>query len=219
MKLVQEFAQVLACVLGLKQKGEYAAGLREIDRALKKFWDIDPERAGELSLEDWIGFCRAEGTAAEQSLMALAGLFQEQGELHAIEGRSDSSRQSQALALGLYLEALASCVVSLDLLQKVEHLIEQTADAPLSHEVLRRLLGYFEARGQFAKAEDTLFAWLDTGDAGAAAAGEAFYERLRGKSDQALAMGGLPRVEVEQGREEFCECVARGSNPDIAYPL
>lgn len=211
MKLVQEFAQVLACVIGLKQKGEHVAALREIDRALKKIWDIDPERAGEMSLEDWIGFCRAEGTAAEQCMVALAGLFQEQGELNLLAGRGNESQQCHALALGLYLEALMSCIVSLDLLHKVEYLIAETSDAPLPIGVMRRLLGYFEARGQFARAEDILFSWRDTGDAGAMTAGEAFFGRLRGKPDQELAIGGLPRAEVEQGMKEFHERGAGGA--------
>jgi hypothetical protein len=51
------------------------------------------------------------------------------------------------------------------------------------------------------KAEDVLFDCLDKDDA--AAPGLAFYERLRTKSDEELERGGLPRTEVEEGRQEL----------------
>lgn len=203
MRMVQEFAQVLARVLSLKQKADYGQALSEIYRALKKFEDIDPAHSGELSLEDWIALCREETGAAEQNYVALADLLKEQGELYALEDKIDDSQQSRALALGLYLETLQVGIVSVDLLEKVEHLIKQTQQGRLPPGILRRMLGYLETRGRYAKAEDALFAWLETSDPVAVTAGAAFYERLIAKSDDELSAGDLPRDEVAEGKNEF----------------
>ena len=104
-----------------------------------------------------------------------------------------ASSQSDALALGLFLELLQTSVVSFELIQKTEALIERAAGTRLPAAVLRRLLGYYEARGLLARAEDVLYEWLDTKDPAAPEGGLTFYERLSSKSDSELNDGGLPR--------------------------
>jgi hypothetical protein len=66
------------------------------------------------------------------------------------------------------------------------------------------LFRYYESAGKYSKAEDVLFEALeDSGGADWVAAGQAFYERLAGKSDAELAAGNLPREELEESREEL----------------
>ena len=195
---------MLARVVFLKQRQEYAQALLELDRALAKFLDVGPGEKPDLSLEEWIEQCRAEEGGLGQKLVALADLFNEQGDIHALQSAAKEAQRSDALALGLYLEALNGQLVpvSVDLLGKVENLIELLAEARLPAEVLQRLLRYYEARGRLAQAEDVLFDWLDTGDPTACEGGLAFYDRLAAWSDAELARGNLPRAEVEQGRQE-----------------
>jgi hypothetical protein len=107
------------------------------------------------------------------------------------------------MALGLYIETLRGSLVSMDLIEKANRLIDLTRETNRPPEVLRRLLFYYEARGMFAQAEDVLFQWIEIGDAEAKQAGAEFYERLLGKSDEELERGDLPRAEVEQGRDEL----------------
>ncbi len=206
MRMVQELVQALARVQFLKQRAEFAQALDEIDRTLKKFWNLNPGQR--LSLEQLLAVCRGEGGAEAESMVALADLLNEQGDLHALQDKTEESRQSYALALGLYLETLLTSVISMDLIAKVERLVERTQGARLPVEVLKRLLSYYEARGMLAKAEDVLFDWLDTSDPDAPAGGLAFYERLARKSDTELTQGDLPREEVEAGRREVLQRAA-----------
>ena len=122
-----------------------------------------------------------------------------------LQNKVSESRRSQAIAIGLYVEAILGghSFVSVELLDRIETLLARVSGTPLPASVLRRLLGYFEARGRFAQAENTFYDWLETGDTDAATEGAAFYERLAGKTDAELERGGLPRAEAEQGRRDL----------------
>ena len=203
VRMVQELMAALQRVAFLRRKQETDAALQEIDRVLCKFWDLEPEQAPRQTLDDWVALCFAEEGPVTDKLVALADLFKEQGELFGLKQLTAESRQSYAISLGLYLETLQAGMVSKDLIDKTDHLIEVLHGQPLPGDIARRVLGYFEARGQFARAEDLLFEWLGTDDPVAREYGLAFYERLLARTDAELAYGGLPRPEVEAGRQEL----------------
>jgi hypothetical protein len=210
IRMVQELTQALSRVVFLKRAGEFARASQEIERTLAKFWKLTPEQIEAFSLEQWLEQCRQEEGPMGEKLIALADLFREHAELQAAETPAENSpallskQRTSAIALGLYLEAVASpeTIISTELLNKIEKLVEQTRRSRLPAEVLKRLLAYYETRGMLDKAEDVLFDCLDK-NADAAAPGLAFYERLRTKSDEELERGGLPRAEVEEGRQEL----------------
>jgi hypothetical protein len=64
---------------------------------------------------------------------------------------------------------------------------------------------YHEQAGRFDRAEDALFELLRVSRNAPESAdlGEGFYQRLLVLSDEALALGGLPRPEVEAGLAEL----------------
>jgi hypothetical protein len=201
IRMVQELTHALARVQFLRRREEYEQALQEIDRVFKQFWDINPQQP--LSLEQLISACVQEEESVAEKLVSLADLLREQGDVFALQQKASDSQNSYALALGLYLETLRTSVVSMDIIEKAEQLVEQTKESRLPAEVLKRLLSYYEARGMLAKAEDVLFDWLDTSDPNAPAGGLAFYERQAAKSDQELARGDLPRDELEAGRVDL----------------
>ena len=212
MRMVQELMQTLQRVAFLKDRQQYELALDEIDRTLARFWDLSPEQIQALSLEDWIALCEAEEGTVTEKLAALADLFFAQGELRGLRNQQergqlvpglDASQSSYVMALGLYLETLRRSLVSMDLIEKADRLIEQTRAGKRPPDVLKRLLFYFEERGMYAQAEDILFQWLETGEAKAKRIGLEFYERLLSKSDEELERGDLPRAEAEQGRDEL----------------
>jgi len=215
MRMVQEITQALTRIVFLRKAQDFPQALQEIERVLSKFWNLAPEQIKSLSLEEWIDLCRREEGPMGEKLIALADLLKEQDELCQAEAEAPGSappskmkaesRRSAAIALGLYLEAVSSAdtIISVDLLSKIEQLIERTQGFRVPPEVLKRLLGYYEARGMLDKAEDALFDWLDTGDPNAPEGGLAFYERLSQKSDQELERSRLPRAEIEEGRAEL----------------
>ncbi len=64
---------------------------------------------------------------------------------------------------------------------------------------------HYEQTGQFARAEDALFAMLDGDPANSEMLefGISFYDRLGAQSDDALSAGNLPRPELAAGRAEL----------------
>jgi hypothetical protein len=205
LRMVAEMAQVLARVISLTSRQEYEQALKEINLALRQLRDDNGSSDRELSLADWIALCRKHEQAASGLMIAVADLLKEQGDVLVAQDKPDGSARSRALALGLFLEALLNgeTFVTAELLAKVEELFAQVRAMLSDPEVWRRLVSYFEARGRFGQAEDTLFAWLAAGDPAAMTAGLAFYQRLSDQEDDALERGDLPRAELEQGRREL----------------
>jgi hypothetical protein len=202
MRLAQRLAQALAQALFYKGRHEYDRAEAELNAALAESFGLD---TGLPDLEQLLSDCTAAGEATPDNLVRLADLFREKGEIQRLRADASAAAQSDALALGLFLELLHSSVVSLDLIQKTEGLIERLAGTRLPATVLKRLLRYYEARAMLARAEDVLYEWLDTKDPAAPEGGLSFYNRLSAKQDDELAQGGLPRDEVEQGRAELLQ--------------
>lgn len=206
MRLAQRLAQALAQALFHKGRHEYDRAEAQINAALSECFGLEP---GELpDLDELLIACApgrdaAPSASTPDNLIRLADLFHERGEIQRLRGDGTAAAQSDALALGLFLELLQTSVVSVELIQKAEALIERAAGSRLPAAVLKRLLSYYEARGLLDRAEDILYEWLDTKDPAAPEGGLAFYERLSAKSDHELNDGGLPRAEVDQGRAEW----------------
>ena len=74
------------------------------------------------------------------------------------------------------------------------------------------LMQHHERTGEFAKAENALFAMLDAepGNEAIVEFGVAFYKRMLAQSDAALMEGKLPRAEVEEGLKELVQRPKRG---------
>ena len=205
IKLVQELSAVLLRIVSLKNRREFAAALHEIDCALERYLGLPPGEAQPENLDHVLDLCSREGGPMSDSLKLLADIFYEQADVLRLQQNNAAHRRAQLLALGLYLEAVRTGVVSLDLLQRIDELVQQLGEVALPASVLRRLFGYLEERGLYATAEDALYEWLDLNEADALKEGLAFYDRLLKRPDEDLVRGDLPRVEVEDGRSRLLE--------------
>jgi len=210
MRLAQRLAQALAQVLFYKGRQEYDRAEAEIDAALTECFGL--ERGALPDFEELLNVCARESAALPDNLVRLADIFREKGEIQRLRGDGEAAGQTEALALGLFLEVLQRNVVSMELIQKTDQLIERVSGVRLPTPVVKRLLSYYEARGMFDRAEDVLYEWLDTKDVDVPESGIAFYERLSAKSDDDLTAGGLSREEVEQGRAEWLRVSNNSSN-------
>jgi len=210
IKLVQELSGVLLRVFSLKARREFAAALLEIDTALEKYLDLTPGNAIPEKLDHVLHLCGREEGPISEKVILLADIFFEQGEILAVHEGADSARRSFLLALGLYLESARHGFVSLDLLKKVDNLVERMSDTALPVPVLHRLVLYLEDRGLYATAENALYEWLEQDEPNALPEGLAFYERLLGKSDEELIRGELPRAEVLEGKSKLAAREHRG---------
>ena len=114
--------------------------------------------------------------------------------------------ECRQLLEGLATEEVFDCP-EFEFVPKVEMLKEALQSAPLSLRAHAMLMQHHERTGEFAKAENALFAMLDAEpDNGAIVEfGVGFYKRMLEQSNTALADGGLPRAEVEEGLNEFLQ--------------
>ena len=213
LRSIHQLAQALAQVLHLKDRQEYEQASIEVARALREFEQSASGQPPVRELEEWITLCRKHPESAGSVMLAVADLLAEQDTLFARDGKIVESTRSRHLALGLLMEALLTeeCFVTVQLVAKVDGLIENCAGSSLPPEVLRRLVRYYEVRGHFAKAEDALYLWLECADPAAAAAGRLLYERLEAMPDTALTAGEISRDEVRQGAIDWLRATQKGT--------
>lgn len=195
-----------------ERKGlQYRVGGEPLDQALRQHFGMDSETVRTRSAEELIGTIRGESSAFEDrevvgdKLALLGALVREQADLDAAQGDDDEAAIGRLKALQLFLTVVVEEGVSSDLAARgIDPLLELVAAYELPRGVMDLLWRRAEQAGDFARAENWLFALLDE-DPGALERGIDFYERLRHFSDEELVQGNLPRAEVAAGLAELRE--------------
>jgi hypothetical protein len=140
---------------------------------------------------------------AESKVFMLATLFKAAGEVMAGQDRNEESRQYYLKGLDLLLDILDRTAIGErpDFLPTVEAFVISLRDAPLPTKTNALLMRHYEHAGEFAKAEDALFAIASAEPPSVELLefGESFYQRLLKQSDAALLAGNLSRAEAETG--------------------
>src|SRR5208282_6806370 len=143
----------------------------------------------------------------EAKAFMLVTLLKTNGDLIAGEGRLEESRQYYLKGLHLLLDTFGRNEITErpDFVPTVEAFLTGLRDAPLPLPTGAMLMHHYERTGEFAKAEDALFAMADVAPDNAELLefGRQFYQRLLRKSDDSLAAGNLPRAEVQAGLAEL----------------
>jgi hypothetical protein len=208
LRMIRQFAQMLARTLRRIAAKQYSEALAEMDEAARQLLGVDLDTVMRLphgQLTTLLALGRE--AAVSDRFAVLATLLQQAGVVHAAEDRFAQSREAFLKALHLVLAAWASRQGSAlpDFTPAVGDLVAALKQNGLPLETNAALLGYYEQIGEFAKAEDALFEMLDGEPANAdiIELGRGFYERLEQQSDTALAAGNLPRDEVAAGLAEL----------------
>lgn len=208
LRLIEQLGQVWAILYTLVSKGQIAEALLVIDQALQRLVGFSLAEAEALSADDLIALIRLSGSRLEESIVAdqltvLASLLREAADAYAIQGDPDRADNQRLKALHLFLAALTGngSPSSPQVAEAVEPLLEQLSEYELPARVKDLLWQHFERVGQFAKAEDWLFEFLedDQAEPDTVERGIAFFERLLERSDAELVQGDLPRDEVLAG--------------------
>ena len=205
LRMVEEFIQALARIKMLQQgrRPEEAAGA--IDEEFKRLVGQGAHVVAQLSETDLLAkLIQGEPTqVVRDKTLILSALLKEAGDLAAEQDRPKESRACHLKGLHLLLSVLAQGedFEYPDFVPKVEVFVVSLQDSPLPIPTQALLMQHYERTGQFARAEDALFAMLDLQPDSSPIVefGIAFYERLQRRGDAALEAGNLPRAEIESG--------------------
>lgn len=209
LRMIEECIRALARINLLKQSQRWNEASAELDAEFKKLLGDDARAVTRLSETELLARLMQDGPthALRNKTLVLTTLLKEAGDAAAAAERMQESRECYLKALHLLLEVLAGGEVfeCPGFVPKIEMLKEALASAPLPVRTHTMLMQHYERAGEFAKAEDALFAMLDAEPDNQAVVefGITFYERLRSQSDAALNAANLPREEVEAGLKEL----------------
>jgi hypothetical protein len=203
MRMIREFAIMLAALVGLKREGKYEEAADLIEGALRRLFQIDLQLVRALSYEDLLGMLNLNAGVEIEKCTVLAKVLQEQGDLEAARGAGDEGCDSSLKALQITLAVFSSSKRGQGDEQRLllNSLLTHLHDNPLPVEARFQLFGFYETTGQFARAEDCLYDLLDQGyrREELISEGLGFYERLLKKDRGDLARGNLPLDEVREG--------------------
>jgi hypothetical protein len=209
LRMIEELQRVLASIAALKEERRWQEITGTVDEQFTQLLEVDAAEAARLSDTDLMArLVHGETTRfVREKTQFLITLFKEAGDAAVAQDQAEQGRAFYLKGLHLLLGAVPGedSFESPDFVPGLEAFLAALADAPLPARTQAMLMRYYEQRGAFAKAEDVLFDLLDAepGNSEVLDFGMAFYERLRGQSDSALANGNLPRPELEAGLAEL----------------
>lgn len=207
VRMIEEFAQALARIRALKKDRNLAEATLLTEEEFKRITGLDSALLLKLSETELLARLIQSDSmhAVREKMFFLTTLLKETGDIAAAEGREEESRACYLKGLHLLLDSLArgDGFEQPEFVPKVDLFVGALGEVPLATSAL--LMEHYERTGQYAKAEDALFAILDADPENAVALefGISFYERLLGQVDSRLADGNLPREEVETGLGEL----------------
>ncbi len=205
IRIIQELAQALAEVAGLRRLGNYLEALGIIDRTMVRMAGLGSALVSGLSVDDMLRMLHVGEYLDRGKVLALAELLAEEAGIYAALGREDVAVERSLRSLRLYLEALdgEDPATQQGFLARIEARLAGLEHYALPARVRQLLFRYYEGVGRYAQAEDVLYELLDAGERGMRGEGIAFYRRLLARPDVMLEMGGLPRAEVLDGLAEL----------------
>jgi hypothetical protein len=209
MRMIKQFAQIVAYILGLRRSNQYPLALITIDNALRELLGLGSESVARLSDSELLALVKfsAQSEMWRERGAILAALLQEEGDILALQEQPEAGQQRHLRALQVLLEVVidADQAALPTFTPSVDELVEALRDVQLPVKTSAALVHYYEQTQAYSKAEDLLFELRNAypNDADISAFGVAFYERLRQQSDDDLIAGNLPRHEVESSLAEW----------------
>ena len=204
MRMIHQLAQVIAKVLKLNEVKQYDNALEEIQRSAKQLLGMDLQLLTSLSDDEHIRL-RSLGERFEvEKCVVTAELLRLIGEVRERQFDEEGKYRSYATSLSLFLELLfrESETLPREYFEEIDLLIRKLSSYRLSSELLQKLFRFNAIVGRYDAAENILFDLVQR-DSEFGAEGVEFYKKLRGKSDEELERGNLPRHEVEEGLAEL----------------
>ena len=209
LRMIEEFMQVLSRINSLKAGLLWREAAGVVDGEFQQLLNSDARTVSRMSETELLAKIVQSGPtqAVRDKTLMVATLLREAGNVAAGEERVEDSRACHLKGLNLLLDVLGSEDVfeCPEFVPKVDLFVARLSDFSLPPQTQLRLMQHYERAGEFGRAEDALFSMLneDGANTGLVEFGMAFYRRLAGQSDAALADGNLPRAELEASLAEL----------------
>lgn len=206
---IEELGALLAKILGFAATGKWENARAAASQGFEELAGMDAARALEIPETELCArvLDNSPTQLAAVKIFMLAALFKSMGDILAGEGQDEASQRHYLKGLHLLLgePAFSSISARPDFVPTVDAFLVALGPLALPAETHVLLMRHFEQTGQFAKAEDELFAVADNTPPGAELLkfGESFYQRLARQSDTALLEGNLSREEARSGLGDF----------------
>jgi uncharacterized protein YuzB (UPF0349 family) len=209
LRMIEEFVRALARINSLKRGQRWNEAGEALDDEFKRLIGDGAQAVARLSETDLVARLAQEGPTqlVREKTLLLTALLKEAGDVAMAENRSAEGCECYLKALHLLLDVLGreDVVEFPEFVPKVESLKQTLEGTSLPMRTHAMLMQHYERIGEFAKAEDELFAMLEAepGNERLLEFGCAFYRRLLAQSDTALTNANLPRGEVEEGLKKL----------------
>jgi hypothetical protein len=207
MKMIEQFSNVLAKVMGLKSADKIEETQQVLNEALHHFTGLSEATIESLSYRDLINLVSGVKEINPEKCFILAELLKEKADVYASLDDMDKSFNLYLKSFNIYVEVMLSTNSSYlepnhSTIDQIINIIKQFQ---IPYETQKLLFHYYETIMKYDKAEDVLFELLDQGthENIILSEGAAFYERLSKKSLEELEKGSLPIDEVLEGMEKI----------------
>lgn len=215
LRMIEEFARALARLRRRKEAGDWSGAGQMIEEELRGLFGGTRECLLQFSESELLARLLAgEPTASVRDrTLALAALLKEAGDIAVAEERPQEARIFHLKGLNLLLHALAvnDPAELPEFAPTIELFRTALGEEGLPTRTEALLMMHYERLGAWSLAEDSLFrlAAADPDNDAVYDLGAEFYARLRGKDDETLVRGDLPRGELEEGFAELQRTLRR----------
>jgi Family of unknown function (DUF6483) len=209
LRMIEDFIQALARIDALKKRRRWEEADEVLDAEFRRLVGDGAQAVARRSETELLALLMQDGPTqlVRHKAFILTTLLKEAGDVAAARDQAEQSRECYLKALHLLLGTLGRGEVfeCPEFVPGVEMLRAALTDVALPLRTQAMLMQHYERTGEFGRAEDALFAMLDTepDNTGLLEFGLMFYRRLLSRSDAALADGNLSRAEVEQGLRDL----------------
>jgi hypothetical protein len=207
MKMIEQFSDVLAKVMGLKSADKIEETQQVLNEALHHFTGLSESTIESLSYRDLINLVSGVKEINPEKCFILAELLKEKADVYASLDDMDKSFNLYLKSFNIYVEVMLSNNSSYmgPNHRTIDQIINIIKQFQVPYGTQKLLFHYHERIMKYDKAEDILFELLDQGTHRniILSEGTAFYERLSKKGLEELEKGNLPIDEVLEGMEKI----------------
>jgi hypothetical protein len=201
-RAIEGFFEVLRQILGLEQLERHVEAQELLQRAAQQYLGLSLAAFDALSFEAVVRLLSAGGSLDVNRCLMLAELRRAQAAIQEGQGLTAAALATRIAAIRLYAAAVAARGTGVLAGRKegVGSLLEEVRPYEVPEDVHVLVWRLLLATGDFARAEDALFALMEgrPDDLALVEEGRAAYEALLERPDAELEAGGLPRGEVEE---------------------